>query len=91
MAEGKKAPNMKAAWDIEERFKELPHGWVQWKGTDVCMDVHCKCGHLFHIDAEFAYAVKCPACGTPYACNGHIELIELETEPDNCITPELKE
>jgi len=43
-----------------------------------------------HIDADFAYHVKCPKCGTVYMCNGHIELIELEQEPENCvISPEL--
>lgn len=40
------------------------HGWIQWKGTDVCMDVHCKCGEHSHLDAEFAYYIKCPKCGS---------------------------
>jgi hypothetical protein len=33
------------------------HGWIQWKGTDVCMDIHCECGTLSHIDGEFAYII----------------------------------
>jgi hypothetical protein len=81
----KKAKNREAAWELQEMYEGKPHGGVQWKGTDVCMDIHCKCGCHSHIDASFAYNVKCPNCGTVYACNGHIELIELEEEPDSCV------
>ena len=85
----KRAKDKDEAWDIQETYKGQPHGWIQWKGTDVCMDIHCKCGSLNHIDADFAYFVKCPNCGTVYMCNGHIEFIELEEEPDDCVvTPE---
>lgn len=88
--EHKKALNSSAAWNLQEQYVNKPHGWVQWKGTAVCMDIHCKCGHPSHIDAEFAYHVKCPKCGTVYMCNGHIELIELEEEPEqSVIVPEL--
>jgi hypothetical protein len=83
--ENKKAVNKDEAWKIQETYECKPHGWVQWKGTEVCMDVHCKCGELFHIDASFAYFVRCPTCDTVYMCNGHIELIELEVEPESCI------
>ena len=85
------AKNSKEAWDIQETYKGNPHGWVQWKGTNVCMDIHCKCGHHSHIDDEFAYNVKCPSCGTIYMCNGHIELIEITDEiPDCLIQPEIE-
>lgn len=82
---GKVARTSEDAWEIQDFRKDQPHGWVQWKGTGVCMDIYCKCGHHSHIDAEFAYHVKCPECGTVYFCNGHIELIELEVEPDGCV------
>ena len=82
---GKKAVTTKDAWDMQDMKKDLPHGWIQWKGTDVCMDVCCACGHLSHIDADFTYHVKCPECGRVYFCNGHIEFIELEVEPENCV------
>jgi hypothetical protein len=87
----KKAINTEEALKIQEEYKGKPHGWVQWKGTDVCMDVHCKCGQISHVDAEFAYYVKCSNCGTVYMCNGHIELIELEQEPEeHVITTEIE-
>jgi len=79
----KKAKNEHEAFGAQEKYAGLPHGWVQWKGTDVCMDVYCKCGVRSHIDCCFVYSVKCPACGTSYVCNGHIEFIEVEQEPDN--------
>jgi len=81
----KKAKTKDEAWDIQEQYEGKPHGWIQWKGTGVCMDVHCKCGELTHIDAEFAYHVKCGNCGTVYMVNGHVEFIELEEEPENCV------
>jgi|GEM_PF-2139104 len=83
--ETKVAKTEKEAWDIQETYAGKPHGWIQWKGTDVCMDIHCECGAHMHLDAEFAYNVKCPYCGVSYMCNGHIELIKLEFEPENCL------
>lgn len=82
---GKIAKNTDDAWNMQQTFGDKPYAWVQWKGTNVCMDVHCKCGELSHVDAEFVYHVKCPSCGTVYFCNGHIELIELKEEPDYCV------
>lgn len=84
-SKGKKAVTSDEAFKIQERWGDQPHGWVQWKGTDVCMDVYCKCGYHSHIDAEFAYNVKCPKCGTVYSVNGHVEFIELEHEPAQCV------
>lgn len=85
MNQGKKVKDFDATWAVQEQYEGVPHGWVQWKGTDVCMDVWCKCGAHHHIDAAFAYHVKCATCGTVYCCNGHIELIELEETPEHCV------
>ena len=82
--EVKTARTTKDAWEVQDKQEGKPHGWVQWKGTDVCMDVHCECGHSSHVDGDFVYHVKCPACGAVYCCNGHIEFIKLELEPDMC-------
>lgn len=43
--------------------------FIQYKGTDICLDFHCPCndsGIPLHFDGYFAYALKCPACGTLY-------------------------
>jgi hypothetical protein len=78
----KKAKNSDEAWNIQETYSGQPHGWLQWKGTNVCMDFYCKCGYHSHIDDDFTYNIRCPACKTVYHCNRHIEMIELEEEPD---------
>ena len=84
----KKAKTSEEAKDLRIEFSDVPSGCVQWKGTDVCMDVYCKCNCHFHIDDYFAYHVKCPKCGTVYYCNPNIELIEIEEEPDSCVVTE---
>ncbi len=75
-------------WKRQEATKpEGPHGWIQWKGTNVCMDVHCSCGAQGHIDAEFAYKYKCAACGTLFDIAGYVRLIpvpESEWTKDDC-------
>ena len=44
-------------WDTSKE------AFIQWKGTDVCMDLHCpKCGYHNHYDGMFAYVVKCAKC-----------------------------
>jgi hypothetical protein len=53
------------------------------------MDVTCKCGASFHIDAEFAYYVKCPDCGLILSCSGHIELIPLTAEEMDAVKDNL--
>ena len=56
---------------------EGPHGWIQWKGTQVCIDLHCTCGIMGHIDGEFVYYARCAACGRVYALGQNVRLIEL--------------
>jgi len=38
--------------------------FIQYKGTNICMDFYCECGAHCHYDGYFAYAVKCPHCDT---------------------------
>ena len=77
----KRSKDSDEARTVQEQYDGQPHGRIQWKGTDVCMDVYCRCGVISHVDAEFAYHVRCPGCGVVYFCNGHIELIELDVMP----------
>jgi hypothetical protein len=55
-------------------------GWIQWKGTEVCMDVHCKCGFTAHIDETSFYFYRCESCKRTYAVGQNIKLIELNPE-----------
>lgn len=79
------ARNSQQAWQVQDKKDGQPHGWIQWKGSDVCMDVYCKCGAHLHVDASFAYHVECGHCGAVYFCNGHIELIEITERPGGCV------
>lgn len=51
--------------------------FIQWKGTDVCMDFWCKCGGGGHFDGYFAYTIKCPDCGAVYQLKSSVEMTEL--------------
>ena len=55
---------------------------IQWKGTDVCMDVHCPCGEHSHLDAEFAYFVRCPKCAVSYKVGDTVTLTPLTEEEE---------
>lgn len=57
-----------------------PHGWIQWKGIDACIDLHCKCGYHGHMDADFFYFYECPHCEAKYAVGQVVKLIELTAE-----------
>lgn len=56
------------------------YGWIQWKGTEVCIDIHCHCGHHGHFDGDFFYYYECPECKTKYAVGANIKLIPLNGE-----------
>ena len=66
-----------SAWD-KQTIPKGAHGWIQWKGTDVCLDIHCECGEHSHFDGDFCYYIECPDCHRIYFCNGHIELIAID-------------
>lgn len=69
-----------------------PHGWIQWKGTDVCMDVRCSCGFVGHVDGYFGYFVKCPECNQHYEVNGHVQFIPVDDPDSECVlVPETNE
>jgi hypothetical protein len=66
-----------------ERDRSVPeagegHAKIQWKGTDVCMDIRCRCGAHGHIDAGFAYFYKCLACGLTFAVGQTVRLYPLD-------------
>jgi hypothetical protein len=60
--------------------KTGPSGYIQWKGTDACLDLHCKCGQHDHIDADFTYYWECSACKTVYALSSFIRVVEMSPE-----------
>lgn len=66
--------------DFGGRNPSEAHGWIQWKGTDVCIDLHCSCGHHGHVDGDFFYYYRCPKCQRAYAVGQNVKLIALTPE-----------
>lgn len=64
----------------EPLFKGRPHGWIQWKGTDVCIDLHCECGALLHYDGDFLYYFVCTHCNRLWEMGTHIPIYEVPAE-----------
>ncbi len=65
-----------------QKFFQLkrPFGSLQWKGTDVCMDIHCPCGAHSHLDTEFLYYFICNNCQTVYEVGSYIKLRKVSDE-----------
>ena len=72
----------------EAQSSDEPHGWIQWKGTDVCIDLHCACGGfddesgnpVGHYDGYQMYAVECRFCGRIYRVMQNVGLVEATTD-----------
>lgn len=74
--------------EADKDVKSKPHAWIQWKGTDACMDIHCSCGDLTHVDADFAYHVQCGSCGKVWHMCSNVRMIEAhpdEVEDLHCV------
>lgn len=52
-----------------------PQVFIQYKGTDICLDLRCPCGVLGHFDGYFAYAIECGACGRKFTLPTTLELL----------------
>jgi hypothetical protein len=65
-----------------ERVKGEPHVWVQWKGTNVCCDIHCKCGAHLHFDGWFFYVFQCPHCKRFWEVGTHMPVYEVTAPSD---------
>lgn len=55
-----------------------PAAWIQWKGTEVCADLHCACGHHGHFDGWFLYFYRCPECGVAYALGSTVRMYPVD-------------
>ncbi|KQP81594.1 hypothetical protein [Aeromicrobium sp. Leaf291] len=56
--------------------------FIQWKGTQVCLDFRCPCGADGHLDATFAYFVLCPVCGQEYELGTQVIARKVEGVDD---------
>ncbi len=64
--------------DEPEAAEYMASGYIQWKGSNICLDVHCTCGKSYHVDAEFCYAVRCGSCGKEWALSPFIRMVPNE-------------
>ena len=73
---------------IFSKFKtpEGAHAFIQWKGTDVCADLHCACGLHAHVDNSFTYFARCSGCGRKYALEPYVRLVELNDAEQGAMT-----
>ena len=69
---------MNGAW--EKDFNTGAKSFIQWKGTDVCMDWWCSCGNSNHVDSDFLYSVQCKHCGKVWEVGTQVAL-RPTTEP----------
>lgn len=54
--------------------------FIQWKGTDLCMDFYCACGAHCHFDGYFSHFVGCPHCGAAYELGTQVRARKLADE-----------
>lgn len=58
--------------------------FIQWKGTDVCLDFHCyKCDTFSHFDGDFCYYLRCPTCQQVYAMPSVVSLLAVDAPEGN--------
>ncbi len=62
-------------------FKDKPYLWIQWKGTDVCCDIHCACGESLHYDGDFLYYFICGHCNQRYETGSHVAIYPVAADP----------
>jgi hypothetical protein len=58
--------------------KDRPDAFIQWKGTDACLDLYCTCGEQFHFDGYFAYELTCGYCGQAYELPNTVRIHPVE-------------
>lgn len=66
--------------EMQQREGEEPFGWIQWKGTNACIDLHCVCGYMGHYDGDFLYTWRCPKCRQVYQLGQNVTMIPLNAE-----------
>lgn len=65
--------------------------FIQWKGTDVCMDFHCDCGESYHVHGDFVYVLECPACGAKYELGTQVRARKLADQEADEHEPKMME
>jgi hypothetical protein len=81
MMDGRIQEQRRIQQQIDDRFRKHADGeaesWVQWKGTDICVDLTCVCGADFHFDGMFLYYWRCMSCNRVYGMSPYVQAIEI--------------
>ena len=64
--------------------------FIQWKSTDIMIEVYCPCGGGGYFSGWFMYFIKCTSCGQVYECGTSIELKPIDEAPKGVIINELE-
>lgn len=57
-----------------QRVGSSTRTFIQWKGTDICVDVTCLlCDGSFHFDGDFPYYLQCPHCEAVHELSTAVE------------------
>lgn len=63
-------------------MRARPSNNVQWKGTDLCLDLYCDCGMSSHADGySFSY-VQCPGCDVIYKLQHNVPMTKVQRHDD---------
>ena len=62
---------------------EPPNIFLQWKGTDACLDFYCTCGAQGHFDGYFCHRIRCGKCGKVWTLPDLLPLREATVEEEN--------
>ncbi len=55
--------------------------FVQWKGTDLCMDFYCPaCAAHSHFDGLFCYIYECPKCRALFLMPSDLPVVPVTPE-----------
>jgi len=57
--------------------------FIQWKGTDLCMDYTLPCGCDDHVDGMFCYTIYCPTHNRAFDLDTRIRFIEIDPDDRN--------
>ncbi len=64
------------------------NNYIQWKGTDVCIDIHCpECETGSHFDGYFMYQYECPKCKSVFQMGESVEMIKLDKPNEKLCEP----
>lgn len=60
--------------EVKTAYGQPLSTFIQWKGTDLCMDWFCEVGHQNHWDGDFAYKISCDSCLREYYPESSVRL-----------------